>query len=371
MKNIIKKTVTLICALLFICSALGVSAAKLSWSPIMKVDTVTAACGDTVYVNAVLEESAEGIMASTFSLLYDNTALSYVGFTKGIFYDKPEVVDHGDYISIVMCDNTTNFKLGNIITIEFKVKEDAAGGFYPIKMANVRPKEKGESLKGCFANWRGDTITPIVTNGGVNIPITEGNCKHSFDEWVIKVEPTCDSKGLKNRVCPTCGKNQNEDIPETEHEYNDFWTIDRQATATEEGVMSRHCKNCDSKKDYVTFGLDISDNNDFKNEENETLDEKDWSDLEDYKTDDKDNNQSTPVQKPEDGNTQPEPEDPVIDTQIPDSAEDLINRGDADEEKLGISGKIYRYLYGEDGNGGIFGVIAKAFKIYISKIITI
>jgi len=370
MKNIIKTVAVILLSMLLFCSVINVSAAKLTWSPVMKVDTVTAARGDTVYLNVVLEESAEGIMASTFSLLYDNSALSYVNYAKGIFYDTPEVVDHGDYVSIVMCDNTTNFKLGNIITIEFKVKDDATGGFYPIKMANVRPREKGESLKGCFANWRGDTINPIVTNGGVNIPLTQENCKHSFSDWTVKIEPTCEEKGLKNRFCSNCGKNENQDIAEKTHEIDDFWTIDRPATVDEDGVMSRHCKNCDYKIDYVTFKVENSEDNDFENEENETLDENNWSELENFRTEENTDNPKDNPQIDQPVEEAPHKEEkPSQPEEIPDSADDLILNRTEKKENYGIAGKIYRYLYGKNGESGILSIIIRAFNDFFSNII--
>jgi len=364
MKKLIKRLILLIaCFAIIIASAFTANAAKISWSPKIAVDSITAARGDTVYVNVVVSESTHGIMALTFSLLYDNSALTYVNFKKGIYYDTPFVVDHGRYISVVICENGSNFRNGNIITLEFKVKDDAYSGSYPIKVANIRPDEKGESLKGCFANWRGDTITPIVANGVLNIPLTQENCKHSFSPWEIKTEATCTEKGLQNRFCSVCGKNQNEEIELKEHEFNDFWTIDRPATETEEGVMSRHCKNCDEKKDYVTFKKEVSEENSFGNEEDQEVTIKDWQELEDYKTSDGEEeptvNQKPPVEvEPE--VTEPQEEKPE---EIPMGAEDLIDRS---EEKLGIAGIIYRYLYGTDGNGGIIGAIVKAFKEFLA-----
>ncbi len=364
MKKHIKRVVLLMaCCAIVIASAFTANAEKISWSPKIAVDSITAARGDTVYVNVVVSESTHGIMALTFSLLYDKSAITYVDFKKGIYYDTPFVVDHGRYISVVICENGSNFKNGNIITLEFKVNDDAYSGNYPIKIANIRPDEKGENLKGCFANWRGDTITPIVTNGGINIPLTQENCKHSFSEWDIKTEATCTEKGLRNRFCSVCGKNQNEEIPLADHEFNDFWTIDRPATENEEGVMSRHCKNCDEKKDYVTFKKEASEENNFENEEDKEVSVEDWQELEDYKTpDSKEETPDTPkpptAVQPE--VTEPEETEPE---EIPTGAEDLIDRS---EEKLGIAGFIYRYLYGADGNGGIIGAIIKAFKAYLA-----
>ena len=366
MKKYLKKFfVLLFCCVLILGSAFTADAEKLSWSPKMAVDSITAARGDTIYVNVVVSESTHGIMALTFSLLYDNTALTYVNFQKGIYYDTPYVVDHGRYISIVICETGSNFRNGNIITLEFKVKDDAYSGFYPIKLVNIRPDEKGESLKGCFANWRGDTITPIVTHGGVTIPRTQENCRHSFSEWEIKTEATCTQKGLRNRFCSNCGKNENEEIEMAEHIFNDFWTIDRPATDTEEGVMSRHCKNCEEKKDYVTFKKEVSEDNSFENETDNQVTEEDWQELGDYKTEDNEKPQTEPQKPAETVPTENEPqEQDKKPDEIPQNAEDLIDRS---EEAVGIAGKIYRYLFGKDGDGGIINVIIRAFKEFLAN----
>lgn len=35
------------------------------------------------------------------------------------------------------------------------------------------------------------------------------------------------------------------------HEYSDEWTIDKEATCTNEGYKSHHCKSCDAKADVT------------------------------------------------------------------------------------------------------------------------
>ena len=50
------------------------------------------------------------------------------------------------------------------------------------------------------------------------------------------------------------------------HTYSDNWTVDKPATAEQEGTMSRYCIRCDDYVDRVTFTLDQSDKENIKNE---------------------------------------------------------------------------------------------------------
>lgn len=75
-------------------------------------------------------------------------------------------------------------------------------------------------------------------------------------------EPTCTTEGnVEYWYCKECGKYfsdaegkteiRKEDtvLPMTEHEWEDDYTIDKEATETEDGSKSIHCKNCTAKKD--------------------------------------------------------------------------------------------------------------------------
>ncbi len=79
---------------------------------------------------------------------------------------------------------------------------------------------------------------------------------------VDKKEPTCTSTGnIEYWYCEGCGKyfsdknaaTQIEEkdtvLPMKEHEWESDYTVDKEATATEDGSKSIHCKNCTAKKD--------------------------------------------------------------------------------------------------------------------------
>ena len=75
-------------------------------------------------------------------------------------------------------------------------------------------------------------------------------------------EPTCTAAGnIEYWYCEECGKyfadkdattelsEKDTILPMKEHEWETEYTVDKEATATEDGSKSIHCKNCDAKKD--------------------------------------------------------------------------------------------------------------------------
>ena len=78
-----------------------------------------------------------------------------------------------------------------------------------------------------------------------------GVCKHTYGDWVIDTEPTCEFDGSKHRTCEGCGEVETEVIPATGHDYSTDWTIDVPATCTTNGSKSHHCNNCGDKADVT------------------------------------------------------------------------------------------------------------------------
>ena len=71
----------------------------------------------------------------------------------------------------------------------------------------------------------------------------------------ITTEPTCTTQGeytctaTVNFEGKTYSDVQKYSIPVKEHEWNDFYTVDKEPTVTEPGCKSIHCKHCDATKD--------------------------------------------------------------------------------------------------------------------------
>ena len=70
---------------------------------------------------------------------------------------------------------------------------------------------------------------------------------HIFDEIKVIKEATCTENGIKEAVCLECGESFKEGIPMLGHKYPDEWTIEKQASFFEEGLMSKTCSICSEK----------------------------------------------------------------------------------------------------------------------------
>ena len=64
---------------------------------------------------------------------------------------------------------------------------------------------------------------------------------HSFGEWIVDEEATCQRMGSKHRVCSKCGKQQVDTIPRTEHNYQGEVIA---PTCTEQGYTLHKCSIC-------------------------------------------------------------------------------------------------------------------------------
>ncbi len=64
------------------------------------------------------------------------------------------------------------------------------------------------------------------------------------------IDPTCTAEGLVVFQCAKCQKQMGLlNIPKANHTYSDSFTVDKEPTAAESGVKSRHCLYCDAITD--------------------------------------------------------------------------------------------------------------------------
>ena len=61
--------------------------------------------------------------------------------------------------------------------------------------------------------------------------------------------PSCTDKGSEYRTCTVCGFTETQNVDETGHDWDIDFTVDKEATCTEDGSKSIHCKKCDAVKD--------------------------------------------------------------------------------------------------------------------------
>lgn len=75
---------------------------------------------------------------------------------------------------------------------------------------------------------------------------------HTFNDGVVTKEPICTTGGTKTYTCTVCGATRAEGISKLGHEYEEEYTVDKEATCINSGTKSRHCKryaSCGSKTD--------------------------------------------------------------------------------------------------------------------------
>ena len=114
-------------------------------------------------------------------------------------------------------------------------------------------KEKNETL-----NTVGQGETDQQATGSDSKEILEKicvdvYCGHEYSEdFTVDEEATCTEDGSMSQKCIRCGaKGESVLIDRTDHDWESEYTLNRPATCTENGSKSIHCKNCDATKDEV------------------------------------------------------------------------------------------------------------------------
>lgn len=69
---------------------------------------------------------------------------------------------------------------------------------------------------------------------------------HNYEQTVTK-EATCSEEGVMTYTCSGCGNSYTKPIPKTEHSWNE--TITKPATCTEEGIKHKVCSVCGYEED--------------------------------------------------------------------------------------------------------------------------
>lgn len=275
MKNLKKVLALFFSLILCITFVLPINAA--TQNPTITIDNKSIMPGEEATVNIKITNNP-GIMAMAFCVTYDKNAIEYVAHAEGFISDS-QIVNHADsgYVSIVTVSGSDMNNNDVIIAVTFKAKDNAPAGKYIINLANCYPDKYGNQLHNSFSNSKGKYVVPTVIAGSITVG---GNCKngnHKFGAWHTKREPTCTENGYKERVCEDCFFADKEDIP-IKHDYETEWTVDKVATPESDGIMSRHCKNCNATTDIITFTYkEVNDNNSENNSSSDNTSSEDTS----------------------------------------------------------------------------------------------
>ena len=76
------------------------------------------------------------------------------------------------------------------------------------------------------------------------------------NEFTIDKEATCTEDGLKSKHCSRCDSTTEKTIiPKTNHRPSSEWIVVKEATTTEEGLEEKHCRDCGVVLDSRTIPL--------------------------------------------------------------------------------------------------------------------
>ena len=78
---------------------------------------------------------------------------------------------------------------------------------------------------------------------------------HEWSEGKETKAPTCTEAGEKTYTCTRCSATKTEEVAALGHDYSDEWTVDKEATTTETGSKSHHCKVCGNKTDVTIIPM--------------------------------------------------------------------------------------------------------------------
>lgn len=227
----------------------------------ISIDKVSAVTGDTVIVPVRISNNP-GLMATTISITYDSAALELNYYYKGDILRDYTVVPHPDknIIRFINCESADKTSDGVLVNLQFKVNDNAEVGLHELSI---------QYNEGDFCNWELDKIMPEIISGGIEVAFNGNNCSHkSYYDWTVAAEPTCKDNGAEQRICKTCGHIEVRELEPFGHKYSDKWTVDRPATANQDGIMTKYCIWCDDYVDRITFSLQQTEDGGIKNQAN-------------------------------------------------------------------------------------------------------
>ena len=192
-----------------------------------------AEAGDTVTVSFSI--SSIDLAGFGIDVIYDSSALTLEGASNGTGLSFEP---NGSWLVGYANDNVSCG--GNLISVTFKVTENAAPGEkYTI----------GLSVEELF-NYDVDggvvDVDPEVVPGVIEIKAeekpTDPPHTHEFSDWEVTTAATCTEKGVETRTC-ACGETETREIPALGHTWGE-WEVTKEATCVEAGVETRTCSVC-------------------------------------------------------------------------------------------------------------------------------
>ena len=223
---------------------------------------------DLIAVDDVL--SVKGAFANIATMYIEGQAVNYTN--SGKFYLNDIDVSNTDSITVqfVTAEGETFTKVfdikkgtldsnGNVDVIPILSASDitVCKGEVLNLLANVSASDfEDGDLTGSIVAEPSAISTNTVGNYNVTYTVTDSNGivasktiivtvkEHNWDSGYITTGATCIAEGEMLFTCVDCGRTRTEVIPAKGHVWSEEYTVDKEATCTEEGSKSIHCSVC-------------------------------------------------------------------------------------------------------------------------------
>ncbi len=189
--------------------------------------------GDEVALTVSLDGNP-GVTVMRLQLTYDTSVLTLTEVEDAGKLGQAMHSDSNDAMPFMLYwKNSTSKKNytanGTIVTLRFKVNEDALYGECPVEIRFDDTDILNADL---------DKVAFNCISGMINI-----SCTHSRAEWELTVPSTCTVPGEAVLICPDCGKElETRDADLAPHKID--WIVDREATLTKTGLRHGTCTVC-------------------------------------------------------------------------------------------------------------------------------
>lgn len=199
-----KKLISLLVVVaMMACLATTVFAAE---EAVITVSSVDAGRGEEVTLEVSIANNP-GFAATKITIEYDAAALELVGVdTTDMLLDGAAENDEKGIVSFAKTNNVTED--GVLMTVTFKVKDEAAGCGFEVKAV----------LSNLTAADRSDVAYSTVSG-------TVGT-EHSFGEWYEVTAATCTEKGVERRDCAYCDAYETRETATIDHMHDGSWEFD-------------------------------------------------------------------------------------------------------------------------------------------------
>ena len=182
--------------------------------------------GDTVTVS--FSVSGSNVYAFDVDFSYDSSKLKFLSATG----DNGVIAPGNGNGYFVFFSINTPFPGGSIGSITFQV----------LDVAPCTTTVSGSSA-GAY-NLDGDDVSISVSTSGGSITIGRKACEtHTWSDWNVTKEATCEEDGSKTRTCSVCGETETQTIGKLGHKAGE-WEVKTEATCTAKGEEVQKCTRC-------------------------------------------------------------------------------------------------------------------------------